>query len=206
MRAHCLGGRRDQHANNVLMSPIRPDSVLEVLHRQAGERSLIDYEGTRRAFARQEALRQYADWVNVGGAGAPAFQSGWSQYSPSAAYEGYLGEQRSPVGFFRDRWGQVHLRGMVQGPLDNSTIFVLPPDLCPDQYALGRSYYITEGTGAFAGVYFRYACMIGIATGGSVFVDRYYVTNTFSGAKMITLDGIHFEAANKGDPLNLGSD
>lgn len=180
----------------------RPLNTLRRLNEEAAQRSLIDYEATRRAFARQEILRQYADWVNVGDIGAPAFTNGWSNYTPNAAYDGYLGEARPPIGFFRDRWGNVHLRGMAaNSALTTAPIFRLPAELWPDEDYYMRGYYTTEGTGGLVGTYYRYTCLITADELGYVYVQSYFDATNFSGAKFVTLNGAEFQAANKGNPV-----
>lgn len=180
----------------------RPHKTLANLREQSAQRRLIDYEATRRALARQEALRQYQDWRNVGSAGNPAFSNGWSNATPNTAWEGFVSEARNPCGFFRDRWGFVHLRGYIgNAAINTNPVFTLPAELAPVIRSFGRSYYITEGTGGLAGVFFRYTCMCVAYPDGKVQIEAYYGTTGFNGVKMATLDGFHFEAANKGDPL-----
>jgi len=57
---------------------------------------------------------------DVGTGGRVAFAGAWAQYSASAT-----------VGFYKDAWGRVHLRGAGQDGTPTSTIFTLPVGFRP---------------------------------------------------------------------------
>jgi hypothetical protein len=102
-------------------------------------------------------------WHNVGTAGEPAFQSG-SQYS------GFL-----PVGFRKDPFGRVHLRGMIAGSLGaGAVIFTLPVGYRPPGASVLLDT-IANGQGR-----------VDVAPGGNVFV------NLATGG-WVTLDGLYFD-------------
>jgi len=58
----------------------------------------------------------------VGAPGQPGFQNGWHNYTAVAGYV--------TAGFYKDPWGIVHLKGMVDGG-PNNVIFTLPPGYRP---------------------------------------------------------------------------
>lgn len=62
------------------------------------------------------------NWKLIGAAGQPGFQSGFENCPSGWGY--------NSAGFFRDKNGIVHLRGLVRGPL-NSTVFQLPAGYTP---------------------------------------------------------------------------
>jgi hypothetical protein len=55
-------------------------------------------------------------WHEVGSAGNPAFQNGWTNYSPSG----------NSAGYYKDRLGFVHLKGMIKNGTMSQTAFTLP--------------------------------------------------------------------------------
>jgi hypothetical protein len=61
-------------------------------------------------------------WHEVGTPGNPSFQHGWENYSPVSF---------STAGFFKDRLGYVHLRGVMDDGAMSQTAFVLPPGYRP---------------------------------------------------------------------------
>jgi hypothetical protein len=63
------------------------------------------------------ALSAPEAWHEVGSSGNPAFQNGWVNYSPSG----------NSAGYYKDRLGFVHLKGLVKNGAMSSTIFTLPP-------------------------------------------------------------------------------
>lgn len=60
-------------------------------------------------------------WVVIGGANAPAFVNGWSNYG--STYE--------TAAFYRDTKGVIHLRGVIKGGTGGVPAFVLPGVLIP---------------------------------------------------------------------------
>lgn len=62
------------------------------------------------------SLRAAEAWTTVGASGAPAFLSGWRNY----------GENYNTAGFYKDRAGSVHLKGLVAGGSVGAAVFVLP--------------------------------------------------------------------------------
>jgi hypothetical protein len=107
----------------------------------------------------------------VGAAGQPAFQNGWSNEAPGF---------ESTAGFFKDPWGIVHLKGIVTGGTVN-TIFSLPPGYRVSAYEC----ITTERGGAVA-----YICLE--PSTGNV----YQVAGNSAGS--LLLDGISFSAAGNG--------
>ena len=101
----------------------------------------------------------------VGPWAAPTLTNGWVNFGA-----GY-----SPAGYFKDPWGVVHLRGMVNSGAINSAVFTLPAGYFPG-YA--ERHAITSN-GVFGAVE--------ISTGGAVVP----ITGTNSN---LTLDGITFRA------------
>ena len=71
--------------------------------------------------ATADTLSASEAWHEVGTAGNPAFQNGWSNYSPS-----FYG-----AAFYKDRLGYVHLRGMIDDGTMSATAFTLPPGYRP---------------------------------------------------------------------------
>ena len=63
-----------------------------------------------------DALAAPEAWHEVGSAGNPAFQNGWTNYSPSG----------NSAGYYKDRLGFVHLKGMVKNGTMSQTAFTLP--------------------------------------------------------------------------------
>ncbi len=58
-------------------------------------------------------------WHQVGSPGEPAFEHGWHD-DPTRNFE--------PVGFYKDKTGTVHLKGLAIGGPAEGTMFRLPPD------------------------------------------------------------------------------
>lgn len=71
--------------------------------------------------ASADTLSASEAWHEVGTAGNPAFQNGWSNYSPS-----FYG-----AAFYKDRLGNVHLRGTIDDGTMSQTAFTLPPGYRP---------------------------------------------------------------------------
>jgi hypothetical protein len=62
-------------------------------------------------------------WHEIGAAGEPAFQNGWTNFG-----NGY-----STMGFAKDAAGFVHLKGTITGGAFDVAVFVLPPGYRPAQ-------------------------------------------------------------------------
>lgn len=76
-------------------------------------------------------------WHIVGAPGEPPFQSGWASGAGS------------PVAFYKDPAGHVHIRGQATNGTSNTPIFTLPPGYCP----VTTAYYIALGGAGVAGNY-----------------------------------------------------
>lgn len=180
----------------------KPHSALAELRRLAEDRKLVDYGATARALAERETKLQYKTWRNIGDAGNPNFNSPWQNLDINAAgaFEPLTGEGRNAAGFFRDRWGFVHVRGVVQNTsgMDTGTIFTLPGDLVPVATEYFRSYYVSNGTGGLSGTTFRWACVVKVTTSGAMSVQEYYTTTTTGGVKLLSLENIAFQAYDRG--------
>ena len=70
------------------------------------------------------------DWHEVGESGEPAFENSWVNY----------GSGFESAGFYKDPFGRVHLKGMVDNGTDNATVFTLPEGYRP---AL-RELFVTQ--------------------------------------------------------------
>jgi hypothetical protein len=62
-------------------------------------------------------------WHLVGAAGEPAFMNSWTNY----------GGGFSSAAFYKDPWGVVHLKGLVQAGTIGTTIFQLPSGYLPSE-------------------------------------------------------------------------
>jgi hypothetical protein len=138
----------------------------------------------------------------VGAAGQPAFNSSgfcaWKNFEPSA---------HSTAAFVRDRFGFVHLKGLVDAddgtspgcaflnntsPTEDELIFNLPAGYRPAK----RSAFATITNGAFGRVTVDGASFDPGLGAGAVFVDT---PTTEANAKVwISLDGITFRCAPSG--------
>jgi hypothetical protein len=67
-------------------------------------------------------------WVNVISPGVPNFQNGWTDCPAAWGW--------NSAGYFRDKNGIVHLKGLVQGGTIPSTIFELPAGFRPAMHHL----------------------------------------------------------------------
>lgn len=181
------------------MRTLRPKSMLGTLREQALNRKVIDYEATRRALAAQEVRLQYADWVYVDAPGAPPFENGWGNATLDLAWEPYAAEGRNPMAFFRDRWGFIHLKGVVANAAHSvDSIFHVPGDLVPSHREYMASSYKTTSTG-YGGALIPFSCLAVCDPDGSVFIGSYYET-TLIPARTVILDGMTWRAANVGPP------
>jgi hypothetical protein len=61
-------------------------------------------------------LRPPEAWHEVGGTGEPGFENAWVNYGPCC----------NTAGFYKDRFGLIHLKGLVKTGAIGSTIFTLP--------------------------------------------------------------------------------
>lgn len=77
-------------------------------------------------------------WHNVGDPGEPAFLNSWVNYGP-----GY-----DVVGFRKDPFGRVHLRGLLKGGTTGNPVFTLPVGYRPP----AQSYFVTDNAGVHARV------------------------------------------------------
>jgi hypothetical protein len=177
---------------------VKPLDTMKELRRLAQERPVLDYEATRRALAEQERLRLYANWRTVGaGGGNPGFQNGWANWT-GGSYEQHA-DARTQAGFFRDQWGFIHLRGVVENPGTYSlaAIFTLPSQLVPLRNEYFGSGFWGELSG-FPGSFIRLPCLLITEPTGIVRVGSYSATDLLSAPRAIALDGWSFEAANRG--------
>jgi hypothetical protein len=181
---------------------VKPGTVLSALQDQARRRPLVDFEATRRALSERETKIQYKDWVNVGSVGAPTFGPNWSNVDMAtiSAFEPLTSDGRNPAGYFRDRWGFVHIRGVVTNPtgIVSTVIFQLPSDLAPSGKEHFKSAFVTNGTGGLSGTAFRYACEIEVDTLGNVLVSNFFTTTGTGGIRLLLLENIQFHAADRG--------
>jgi hypothetical protein len=180
---------------------VKPGSVLGTLREQARNRPLLDFEAVRVARAARETKLQYTDWINVGDVGAPNFLNSWSNVNMAtiSAFEPLTSDGRNPAGYFRDRWGFVHLRGVVTNPsITNAAIFQLPSDLVPEKTERFRSHFVTNGTGGLSGTAFYYASQVEVDTAGFVKVSDFYTMIGTGGIRLLEIDNISFMAADRG--------
>ena len=92
----------------------------------------------------------------VGGAGQPAFATGWSNV---AGFQ--------TAGFYKDPFGVVHLQGDVKSTGATSTIFTLPAGYCPT----GTENFPAYGDGGTAaGVAIRNDCQVILVAGATTFI------------------------------------
>lgn len=181
---------------------VKPNSVIASLRKQARARPLIDYEATRRALDERATKTMYKDWINVGTPGAPGFNSNWSNVDMTtiAPFEPLTGDGRNPAGYFRDRWGFVHIRGVVTNVsgIVSTPVFRLPSDLVPAAKEYFRSSFATNGVAGLSGTTFRYACSIEVDTLGDVRPVDFFTTTGTGGIKLLLLENIQFHAADRG--------
>ena len=176
------------------MRVARRFSLTDELRRQAQQRRSLDRAATRYAAARNESL-EHADWTNA------AMLNGWARYVPVASAipgaEEFPNEPRAPASYYRDRFGQVHLRGCVEhAGYSTAPILVLPGDLWPARNQRYYSAYKTYAAGL--NVFFVLPAAVVIrASDGAVFVEEYRDTS-FAGVTWLTLEDIEFRAANAG--------
>lgn len=97
------------------------------------------------------------DWT------APTFTDGWLDY---------VGAGASPAGFYKDPWGRVHLRGLIDSGSVPGDIFTLPSGYRPDQIAR----FLVADNAAYG--------RIQVLTSGIVHIS--------AGTAPISLDGISF--------------
>src|SRR5713226_7117800 len=77
------------------------------------------------------AVQQFVQpllWINVGSAGAPPFQNGWTNYAASSTP---LNTDVSPVSFSKNALGIVRLRGASKGGTVGTVGFTLPAGYRP---------------------------------------------------------------------------
>ena len=99
-------------------------------------------------------------WINVGAAGAPAFQNGWVNF----------GGGEAPASYYRDRLGIVHFRGLIKSGPTNSVVFTLPVGYRPGGGT--PSYrFLCGASGAAAEVYVNGAGNVVMFNGATTDVD-----------------------------------
>lgn len=118
------------------------------------------------------ALKKAETYREIGAAGQPAFQNGWTNF----------GGAFSQAGFYKDSEGLVHLKGTLLGPGDGSTAFRLPAGYRPPE----ALFLPMAGGGPIA------ANLI-ILSGGQV-----QPTCEGAGACAVGIDGLIFRAAGPG--------
>lgn len=107
------------------------------------------------------------NFVNVGDTGAPAFQNGWVAY----------GSSYGKVGYWKDPFGFVHLKGLAKSGTINTNIFTLPPGYRPYE----RKRYMAVSNGAVG--------ILDVLTDGSVLPVT--GNNTY-----FQLDGLYWPTTN----------
>jgi hypothetical protein len=185
--------------NSVGAAQLRPSAVITekirdgaVTGQKLGLSSLGTVASSRTAeiAVRVEAVGRVTDTANAGSAetsrtivppepphrvgapGEPAFGAGWSNFAAN----------QSPVSFYKDRKGIVHLEGQAQASVGGgSLIFTLPPG-----YAPSFAQNLTAN-GGVANLSVRLAT-IRIETDGSVRLQ--------AGAFFVGLDGLTWRAAD----------
>jgi hypothetical protein len=63
-------------------------------------------------------------WHEIGDAGEPEFENAWENYTAQPNFV--------TAGFYKDPWGIVHLKGMIDGGA-TETVFTLPPAYRPSK-------------------------------------------------------------------------
>lgn len=106
-----------------------------------------------------DGLRTANSWT------APTLLGSWSNYG-----SGY-----NPAGYFQDAFGIVHLRGLVQGGTQGTTVFTLPSGSRPANQML------------FVAISNNLLGRIGVDTSGNVIADLLSSPGTW-----ISLDGMTF--------------
>ena len=114
-------------------------------------------------------------WHYIGDPGEPVFQNGWSNYDTNVAH---TDAQYQHVGFARDSFGVVHLRGLVKGGTIGATMFALPPSYCPWFY---HAYGVLSNN-AFARVTITWV------SAGGCFVSLDIGSNAW-----VSLEGVSFQ-------------
>jgi hypothetical protein len=107
----------------------------------------------------------------VGAAGEPGFQNSWGN-------NGVAGNET--VGFYKDREGLVHLKGVASGGAGSSVVFDLPAGYRPAS-GVGADFAVVGGT---------------VRVDGSGFGGAFDGGVIRNGAGVIEFDGITFRAAS----------
>lgn len=165
-------------------------TTLQVLRRQAEGTDLVEVAAAARARELEAESLLYGDWRQVGAAGQPGFENGWQNHGGPFAGAGY----------FRDRWGFVHLRGVVKHPgVSTSTIFTLPAELRPASTVLIGSFSRVHD--ASLGVTVEALCDLRVETTGAVRAAEFaFVGDTGDRVDLLTLEGVMIRADNAGTP------
>ncbi len=110
-------------------------------------------------------------WTNIGAISAPAFQGAWANY-PGATW--------NQAGFFRDKSGIVHLKGLIRSGVVPSTVFNLPAGYRP---AREEHFFVLSHNNL------NYIDgLVVVSSAGAVSVD------CGASANFVSLDGISFRA------------
>jgi hypothetical protein len=109
----------------------------------------------------------------VGGAGEPGFGAGF----------GNFGGVFTPVGFYKDPFGIVHLQGLASGP-QTGTVFTLP-----DGYRPGTTHYMNVATSSPSSSGANYVGRLSIDTAGNV-------SELDGGGSFVSLENIEFRAGS----------
>lgn len=114
-----------------------------------------------------EKLPIVENWHEIGTDGNPAFENSWTNYDTSTY---------NSVGFYKDPFGIIRLKGLAGGGSLNTNIFTLPVGFRPSK----QHIFITQGDGGVSGRIFV------MANGG---VQPYGGPTTWQ-----SLDGISFRS------------
>ena len=126
-------------------SPDTPSQVLGKVRQVDGPGSELDADSIDGADGSSLLRTDFADqpsWTAIGGSGAPGFQCGWENYTQAG-----ISLQHTKAAFYRDRFGTVHLKGLVK----NGTcphIFTLPEGYRP----MERQIFAAASNNTFARV------------------------------------------------------
>jgi hypothetical protein len=107
----------------------------------------------------------------VGAAGEPGFQNSWGNNG---------GPGNETVGFYKDREGLVHLKGLASGGTGSTVVFDLPPGYRPAS-GVGADFVVAGGT---------------VRVDGSGFGGAFDGGVIRAGSGPIEFDGITFRAAS----------
>lgn len=109
---------KDVIVNGVFGDDVIPTTLSAAIRAQILADTSLDPQLRLAAYGMLAGLREVEPWQ------APTFQGSSTNY----------GGGNMPVAFFKDPFGQVHLRGLVAGASVSTVIFTLPPGYRPSQY------------------------------------------------------------------------